>query len=383
MARKKAKEKRRVPNVPWDKFLDGEIPPKDLNPEAIRSRILFIALDTEYQSNYTANTNLCLSYQYAAYDLFEGSYKSGIFYPDIHKEERFTLSEFTKKVLHEINMPISKLKDYRIIYVAHFFTAEWAMFKNRKELHMKFEFIRKSMITTNRSLSTTIIDENGKTVNLWADVRDTMLLLPENYKSLEKASTFIEGYEKIDISTEYKSNMYQFMQDEPELFEQYAIRDVEVTLKLFIKLQYMLNKINGSTNKLFSTLASATTNDFRNFSKNKFQDIRLQDVSHALDLTNEDEKSEEAGKLIHNMQFDRWHSLYREYESLANRSYLGGLNSSYHIGKAEGYTFVDIDFKNCYPTALNLLKIGDFGEKVDKPEKYKASAIDLEGIENA
>lgn len=379
MSSENPKEKIEIPEVSWIDFPDGELPTK-----AIGSRILFIALDTEYQSNYTANTNLCLSYQYAVFDLFEGCYKSGIFYPDINKQERFTLGEFTKKVLQKINLLPSQLINYRIIYISHYFTAEWAMFKDRTDLHMKFEYIRKSMITTNRPLKTTITDENGETVNLFVDVRDTMLLLPEGYKSLEKASTFIEGYEKISIEDEYKSKMYQFLQDEPELFENYAIRDAEVTLKLFIKLQYMLNKINNTGNKLFSTLASATTNDFKQFSKKKFEDIKLFDVASSVDNETGASGKKYAGTLIHNMQFDRFHTLYKEYESLANRSYLGGLNSSYYVGKCVGYTFVDVDFKNCYPTAMNLLKIGNFGTKMPKTRKFKASAsVNLEGVENA
>lgn len=121
-------KKRKPPDIHWRDFPDGVIPQgKLLKEEADRSRILFIALDTEYQSNYTANTNLCLSYQYAVYNLFEGCYQSGIFYPDINKKERYSLSQFTKKVLQKINLPISLLKDYRIIYIAHYFTAEWSI----------------------------------------------------------------------------------------------------------------------------------------------------------------------------------------------------------------------------------------------------------------
>jgi hypothetical protein len=52
---------------------------------------------------------------------------------------------------------------------------------------------------------------------------------------------------------------------------------------------------------------------------------------------------------------------------------MGGLNSSYHIGYSEGYTFLDIDFKNAYPTAMNLIKIGDFGHKLDKSSSKKSS----------
>lgn len=356
------KSKKTPPCIDWIKhFPNGELP-----TIASGTAILLIAIDTEYQSNYTCNTNLCLSYQYSAYDMQSGKYKTGIFYMDVNKQERLSLGELTKKVLEEMEISISSLAGYRIIYVAHFFTAEWSMLRDKKELYMKFELIRKTLTTTKNPLKTTIIDENNEVVNLWVDVRDTMLLLPEGYKSLEKASTFIDGYEKIDLPIEVKSNMYQFLQDDHEKFEKYALRDAEVTLKLFIKLQYLLNVVNGTETKMFSTLASATTSHFKLFSENRFQ--RFNDEGKAVSDRQE-----------HNMQFDRLHSLYKKHESLADRSYMGGLNSSYHIGYCEGYTFLDIDFKNAYPTAMNLIKIGDFGHKLDKSNSKKSSPL-IEGL---
>lgn len=358
------------PTIDWP----NDFPSGEISSECVGERILLIAMDSEFQSNYTAYTNLCLSFQYSSYDLSTGKFKSGIFYMDVNTKQRLTLGEFTHRVLNEMEIKPSSLNGFKIIYIAHFMTAEWSMLSNRDDLYMKFEYIRKTLVTTNKPLKATIKDENDEIVDLWVDVRDTMLLLPEGYKSLEKASTFIEGYEKIDLSDEVKSNMYQFLQDEPKLFEKYAIRDAEVTLKLFIKLEFLLNQINGTNDKLFSTLASATTNDFKKFSRSKFDEIKLESV------VDSDGKID-AGKLVHNMQFDRFHSLYKKYESLADRSYSGGLNSSYHMGYCEGYTFIDIDFKNAYPTAMNLLKVGNFGEKLVRTKKIKKD-VNLEGLSN-
>ncbi|MCG3717801.1 hypothetical protein L5F50_01270 [Aliarcobacter butzleri] len=346
------------PTIDWSNFTDGEIP---LTPP--NEKCMLLAMDTEYQTNHTANTNLGLTYQYSLYDLLTGKYKCGIFYMNVSKNERLTFSEFIHRVLKESQIEISSLEGFKIVLIAHYFTAEWAMFKDRNKLYKKFEYIRKTLVTLNRSLKTTIKDEEGKTINLWVDVKDTMLLLPEKFKSLEKASSFIKGYEKINLPEEIKRNMYQFLKDNPEDFEKYAIRDAEVTLKLFIKLQYLLNMINGTKDTLYTTLASATTNDFKNFSKHKFQEIEIIDL--------ESKKKESLGKSIHKMQFDRLHSLYKKYESLANRSYMGGLNSSYYMGYCKGYTFLDIDFKNAYPTAMNLIKIGNFGDKLKKIKKLK------------
>lgn len=342
-----------LPLLNWvSNFPNGELP---LSEPKIP--ILLIAIDTEYQSNYTYKSNLCLSYQSSIYDMYSGKYKQGIFYMNVNEQERLSISELLKNILKKIDIPISSLEGYRIIFIAHFFTAEWSMLKDRMMLHEKFEYIRKTLITTT-PLNTTIEDENGNTVNLYIDFKDTMLLLPDGYKSLEKASTFINGFEKIDLSTEIKSNMYQFLQDQPELFEKYAIRDAEVTLKLFIKLQYLLNTINSTEDIIYPTLANATVTNFKLFSQNKFNTLtKKQKIKQR--------------RHIHSMQFDRLHSEYIKSESLANRAYMGGLNSSYHIGYSNGYTFLDIDFKNAYPTAMNLLKIGDFGTKIKKERKKK------------
>lgn len=334
-----------IPTINWLKdFPDGEIPSSG-NPSC---RVIIIAIDSEYQTGTTAYTNLCLSYQFALYDVSDGIYQTGIFFPDINKNERFSLTELVYKIFDNSGINPLGLYNYRIILVAHYFSAEWAMLKDKKDLYMKFEYVRKSMVTA-KPLETVLFEKDSSEddrcyVFFWFDVRDTMLLLPDGYRSLEKASTFLEGFEKIPLDDSIKANMYEFLQKDPNSFIEYAIRDAEVTLKLFIKLQYTLNVINGNETKLFLTLAGATTTDFIAYSKEKYK------------------------TQYHNLQFDRKHSIYKKFEGLATRSYMGGLNSSYHVGKTKGYTYVDIDFKNAYPTAMNLLEIGKFGTPPPKKE---------------
>lgn len=337
----------KIPTINWVKdFPDGEIPSSG-NPNC---RVIIIAIDSEYQTGTTAYTNLCLSYQFALYDVSDGIYQTGIFFPDFNKNERFSLTELLYKIFDKSGINPLGLHNYRIIVVAHYFSAEWAMLSDKKDLYMKFEYIRKSMVTA-KPLETVLFEkdskEDGCSVFFWFDVRDTMLLLPDGYRSLEKASTFLEGFEKIPLDDSIKANMYEFLQKDPNRFIEYAIRDAEVTLKLFIKLQFLLNAINMEEEKLFLTLAGATTNDFIDYSKEAY------------------------GTEYHNLQFDRKHSVYKEFEALATRSYMGGLNSSYHVGKAKGYTFIDIDFKNAYPTAMNLIEIGMFGTPPPKKQEKK------------
>ena len=315
--------------------------------ETKRRPPLYLAIDTEYQSNHTAHTNMCLSYQYCFYDISSNDTLLGILYPDISRSQRLSLSELIHKVLEIAKFPISDLENRELVVITHFFTAEWAMLTDRTELHMKFDFIRKTMVTSTRALKSTIIDENGEKVSFEVTFRDTMLLLPESYQSLEKASTFLPDLPKISISNYDKSHMLELLHKNRDLFAKYALRDVEVTMSLFIKLQTILNKINGGKWRLFSTLASATTNHY------KKRMIKLNDT------------------VSFEEQYSRRGALYLKYESLANRAYLGGLNSSYRIGELTGYTCIDIDFKNAYPTAMNLLKFAKFGDQVLKSKPVK------------
>lgn len=73
-------EKDNFSELDWSEFPNGEIP-----AEIIGKKVLILALDTEYQTNFTSNTNLCLSYQYSCYDVQSGKLRSGIFYMDINK----------------------------------------------------------------------------------------------------------------------------------------------------------------------------------------------------------------------------------------------------------------------------------------------------------
>ena len=49
------------------------------------------------------------------------------------------------------------------------------------------------------------------------------------------------------------------------------------------------------------------------------------------------------------------HEEFLKYYNLASRSYMGGLNSSFILGKTKGI-ILDIDLASCYPSALNMIE---------------------------
>ena len=63
-------------------------------------------------------------------------------------------------------------------------------------------------------------------------IRDTILIAPVGVKSLSSVgSIYGEGFNKIDIGSYRSGNMSLLLEENKELFERYAIRDAEITLK--------------------------------------------------------------------------------------------------------------------------------------------------------
>ena len=90
------------------------------------------------------------------------------------------------------------------------------------------------------------------------------------------------------------------------VFQNMRIHDADITLRLFIKLQYTLNKMNGSKNVRFTTIGSATVKHF----------VKQMD------------------KELFKSQFGKSNEIYQQGLVLAKRAYMGGLNSSYFVGES-------------------------------------------------
>jgi hypothetical protein len=237
-----------------------------------------------------------------------------------------------------MGIPENEIDGYHIVFVCHFCTAEFAMMKDRKQIAPYLEFLYKTVITF-KAIELTLKLSDGSTCKITFEVSDTMLLLPPSHRSLEKASSLLdEKFHKKELTQDQKEHMDVLLQNDPERFAEYAIHDADITLRLFIKLQHTLNKMNGSKNVRFTTIGSATVKHFvKKMDKNLFKS-----------------------------QFGKSNEIYQQGFSLAKRAYKGGLNSSYIVGERKGELFLDIDFSSAYPTVMNLLEVSDFGEPIMK-----------------
>lgn len=327
-----------TPKIGWS----GEFPRGELDDHIPnQTEQLIVAGDSEYtRLNYNENT--ALSFQIAALSLKDGTYKKYIHYLDTSKKERLSLSQIILITFAFMGIPENEIDGYHIVFVCHFCAAEFAMMKDRKQIAPYLEFLYHTVITF-RPIEITLKLSNGDTAKVTFEVGDTMLLLPPTHRSLEKATSLLdEKYHKKELTQDEKTRMDLLLFNDKERFEEYAVHDADITLRLFIKLQYTLNDLNGSKDTRYTTIGSATVKHFK-----KGMDPKL-----------------------FKSQFAKNNVIYQQGLNLARRAYMGGLNSSYHIGEIEGELILDIDFSSAYPTVMNLLEVSDFGMPIEKIDPF-------------
>jgi len=266
--------------------------------------VIPIAIDTEWYPH--GDRNCILSYQYAS--VFEDRAVNRIVY--MRPGERLTLPSLIERALaslHGGEVPPDFREKYPrvlIVVIAHNFVAEWSALEDRDEKYIvdKLKPIRKCPVTG--------IDPieffSPVLGNVFVNVYDTMLLAPVGFQSLDRLASLLgdEGSRKVDIPQFYKENMNVFLADDPEGFEEYALRDTELTLKLFAHLQEALNDLAyGEIKRVFKTLASAAVKGFQ-VKHPKFKKYRKA------------------------LQEDAFKDAYR----LIMRSYHGGRNEGFLIG---------------------------------------------------
>jgi hypothetical protein len=324
-----------------ESFPNGEF---SLNHIKNAGKTLLSAIDSEF-TRKNDNENICISWQASVLNMITGENHSDIKYVDYENEERLTLAKVLFFIFAVGGVKKSEIKGYHVILIAHFFSAEFSMLKDREVIFPFLEILYKTLITFN-PIKLNFSDDEGNEYNITLEVADTMILLPPSHRSLANATSLLNSkYHKKDLTTSEKENMLNLLHENKTRFEEYAIHDAVITLMLFIKLQYILNSINGTKKTRYKTIGSATVKHFQLFVKNNFE------------------------KSFFKSQFSRKNEIYQKGLSLAKRSYMGGLNTSFFIGEMEDELFLDIDFSSAYPCVMGLIQEGNYGEEIEFTDK--------------
>jgi hypothetical protein len=162
-------------------------------------------------------------------------------------------SKLKKSVLRSSNKPQSRISYRhgssklnisikRIMYICmHESTADLSILSDFDTFKEQLDIINRSFVTLKKPL-----DIEGCKSKM--HFRDTVLIAPQGVKSLAEIGNIYgdEAYKKVDIGDYRKGRMRELLDINKELFDKYALRDAEITLKHASEME----NFNLTVNKL-------------------------------------------------------------------------------------------------------------------------------------
>lgn len=345
-----------------------------INCPQIQKYDVIIGWDSEYRNkewdipieNQTeqANYNDVVSYQYSSYSLLNDRYEEGIIYL-YNKEnktfaERLSLSEIISEILKKLGITRyqSEQKVLNILLVSHFSVAEYTTLKDRDKLNDKLSEVQDTFCSF-KSFEQSVRWDSTHYTKINVTWRDTYLQASDTQRSLKSLAKSI-GMKKIEISEDYYLNMVYLLEEDKELYEEYALEDAKIALAYYCFV--MDRYYNVITNQLVEqepiTTSDSTVKYFIKWLENQSKNIFGQEA-----------------KWLENKIFGiekRWKgkvkksALRKIDESFACYSYMGGLNTFYRLGKykcKENEIGLDIDFSKAYVSVMADLPAIDWKQK--------------------
>ena len=187
---------------------------------------LIIGFDSEWVA-LDEMSNHVLSYQYAV--KAGAAMHRGIVYTDgAEKKHRWKLSSLIGHAIEEARTAgvVGRVLPTRVFACAHFTRADLGSFRDYRELKTEFDSLRGSYSTITRPYHCTFYDKSRNVRELEIHLRDSMTLALGG-TSLAALGE-LHNLPKIVLPYGAISKMDQLLKDDPDLFEQYAIRDAEI-----------------------------------------------------------------------------------------------------------------------------------------------------------
>lgn len=242
--------------------------------------------------------------------------------------------ENLEEILKEKNTKVIINVNRRIYLAAHYNAADLSMLEDWKDVSHRNVDISKKCFT---SLSTPIKCKKEKVY-----LRDTILLASATAKSLE-AIAYAYNLKKVDVSQFYKENMDVLLEENPELFKEYAMTDSIITLvhALFINdFSFKLGSLN-----LPNTLGTLSSKYIKNkWLKDEYRGYQI-NVNYPLG----DARASHTPKGIN------FGKTTLEMSNLYIGSYRGGRNECFRYGSDSSKTWYDYDLTSCYSTIMAMM----------------------------
>jgi hypothetical protein len=191
-----------------------------------------VSFDTEYEQR--DGRNVILSYQCTAIVQIEGIWRVAkhIHYPEAG--ERLTSSRVLGMALERTGVGYKRAEGMKVLLVCHWAIADFCSLSDRTDFMKNLIPIRRTLVAA-REFKWRADFGNKHYARITLETRDTWLLAPQGAQSLDALSTYTTR-KKIAIDPQTKSRMSTLLQDDPELFEQYAMEDTKVTLEYLIRV---------------------------------------------------------------------------------------------------------------------------------------------------
>jgi hypothetical protein len=325
---------------------------KDLdNYELLNESDFMINLENKFDVSALIN-NITKPSQESSDSLIDNNGDSINPNPNIKKLSRQYMSSFSSD-----KISVTKLKTN--YYICHLTNADLSIMTDFELIRDELDIVNKSFI--NKGKPFVYQDTN-------IQIRDTMLLAPTGSKSLEAIGRLYgPDFYKKSLSKTELSDMSILLKTNKPKFQDYAIRDAEITLVHALWMEFFNFQINEVGIPI--TLSSLGSK----YVKHAWQQLNYEGYQiHPNYLLGSASVTQTPQGLSHTKQIGLKLSYY-----IAN--YKGGRNESFMYGVDKNTYWIDYDLISAYTTALSLAGHPDYskGRVLSLQEFNDLSFIDL------
>lgn len=344
-------------------MLEQEIDDFSKDPSEIlpaKGSAIHIGIDCEYERDGECD-NAILSYQYCLYTPLGIS--KGIVYPKHKgKKSRISFNQFLGCIAQSAKSN-NLIKTWpKIVYVyAHFMRADITHFKSFWQDKDKVDALRNTVASITKPLKADPLylkDKHRHTHRTYVRFIDTMLITPGS-QGLDAAGELI-GIPKLDLPDGYsKADMGRLLKENQEAFEQYALRDAEITVQYGLRMRGFVNQELG-LNRLPPTIGSIATTLFKSaYSKEQYMGS-----FGLIEYSKRTKYDEEKGRIVTKNLIEP--DIYRDKnEAFVIKCYHGGRNECYQFGGTAIEEINDFDLRGAYTNALLDIRPLDYKAAYD------------------
>lgn len=328
---------------------------KPLKRNRILRNYVDVAFDSEYQIEYGGwneqkgvreiKKSTCISLQFA----LSQNVKT-VYYPLKPKVTWRELLDYTLDFFrkHEIKVPATSSGSCNIYYVVFYGYAELSQVANFRDVETDIQLYSNKAVSVKRKIEVGDVKYVVHLIDLRGFFKGSLAKLAKTV-----------GAEKLEIEADGKDHRYwitrmlELYEKHPRIFERYALRDVEVTIKVWNKLKEEALK-SGLDPHVYRTLAGLAMAEFRlNYMKNYPCRHRTVYASYArknsedeIRKTGEEYKIRRKKRVVYDGDWN-----VRRFGCL---SYAGGNNQAFVRGYMQNLHAKFYDFISLYITATMI-----------------------------